>query len=817
MNCMIDSSNKFLKVRQQSIAILFMAVLTFLIYSNTSTAPFVLDDSFHITDNPHIRLTDLNIEGIIDAGGRGTSYRRPVPMISFALNYYFHGYKLLGYHLVNIVIHIITGILLYFLIKTTLSDLKAQSSKLKADSLKAQQQSTLNPTFIAFFAALIWLVHPIQTQSVNYIVQRMNGMAVMFYILSLLLYAKGRIFQRQNTAESIELKAERTDDAGQSDNFELRETSNQSQQVSSIKHPANSCFYYIGSLFFGILALGSKEIAATLPFFIFLYEWYFFQELNRGWLKRYLLFLFAGIFIVFALVMFFYLEGDPVGKIFYGYQYYDFNPLQRVLTESRVVVFYLSLLILPHFLRLNFDHDFPISYSLLDPPTTILSIGAVIGLTGLAFYTARKERLFSFCILWFLGNLVIESSFVGMEIIYEHRLYLPSMFLSLMTVIWAYRLIKLKWFRFAILGIIVIVCSVWTYERNNIWRNQITLWNDCVKKSPNSTRSHNNIGIALAQEGRINEAIGHYNRAIHIDPNHEKAYYNLGNALISQGNMEEAIDHFLKALRIKPNLGGVHNNLGVALFIKENTDKAIEHFKEALRINSYNDEAHNNLGKALYTKGRKLEALKHYSEALRINPYFWQVHNNIGVILLDMGKPNEAINHFKETLRLKPGYANAHNNLINALSDLEKIENDIKKLNENAQNNLEDYKLYYELGNLYKSKGEMDKAMGHYQKALRLNPDDTPVLDNLAKVYAIKSELGRALPLFMKSYELQPDNADISYYIACIYSRQNKIEESIEWLDKAINSGFNNWDYIKADPNLENIRGTSYYKPLNKK
>jgi hypothetical protein len=163
--------------KRSALVLLVFVVLGFLIYSNTLDVPFHFDDESNIVENPNIRLTGFSLKDITGACFKSVCPNRPVANLSFALNYYFHKYDVTGYHVINIVIHIITGILLYFFIKTTLC----------IPSLRSRYKS---PTSIALFAALIWLVHPVQTQSVTYIVQRMNSMAAMFYILSFLLYAK---------------------------------------------------------------------------------------------------------------------------------------------------------------------------------------------------------------------------------------------------------------------------------------------------------------------------------------------------------------------------------------------------------------------------------------------------------------------------------------------------------------------------------------------------------------------------------------------------------------------------------------------------
>jgi hypothetical protein len=165
---------------------------------------------------------------------------------------------------------------------------------------------------------------------------------------------------------------------------------------------------------------------------------------------------------------------------------------------------------------------------LIDPITTLLSIGAIAGMVLLACYLMKKERLLSFCILWFLGNLVIESSVIPLALIFEHRTYLPSMLVSLMAVTLVYRHMKPKWLGYGLLCVVVMVCSVWTYKRNMVWSNDISLWTDCVGKSPKKARPHSNLGVVLAKHGKLDEAIAHYSEALRIEPNLAEAHYNLG-------------------------------------------------------------------------------------------------------------------------------------------------------------------------------------------------------------------------------------------------------------------------------------------------
>ncbi|MCP4667218.1 MAG: hypothetical protein GY849_12725, partial [Deltaproteobacteria bacterium] len=286
---------------REVLLLFFLVFLVFLIYSNTLGSPFILDDRPNIVKNPHIRLTRINLGDIKRAGFDGPMKNRPVSYISYGLNYYFHQYHVFGFHLANILIHVTTGIFLYLFIKATLN-------------LKTLRSRYGPYGWIPFIAVLVWLIHPIQTQSVTYIVQRMNSMASMFYVLAFFLYVRARLADENWKKWAL----------------------------------------FAASAASGLCSFGSKEIAATLPFCIFLYEWYFFQDLSWTWLKG-RLFLFVGVLLLFVVAAFIYLGANPVEKILSSYAMRDFTLTQRVLTEFRVVIFYIGLLLFPHPSRLNLD------------------------------------------------------------------------------------------------------------------------------------------------------------------------------------------------------------------------------------------------------------------------------------------------------------------------------------------------------------------------------------------------------------------------------------------------------------------------------
>jgi len=596
-------------VFKKAVPMLVLIILGFVIYSNTLKSPFLFDDRAHIQENPRIRITELTLKNIAAAAFKSVSPTRPVANISFALNYYFSRYDVTAYHLTNIIIHIFASVFLYLFVKNTF----------RTPALRGHSHSG----WIAFAAAIIWLIHPLQTQSVNYIVQRMNSLGAMFYILSVLLYVKARLANRERR---------------------------------------RSWHFYAGCAVATLLAFGSKEMTATLPFFILLYEWYFFQNLSARWLRRYLPYVLA-VFVLLIFVGLWYLGTSPVQNILSYYNRRDFTLTERLLTEPRVVIYYISLLIYPNPTRLNLDHDFAISRSLLSPPTTLLCISLIIVLIGLAFYIAKKRRLLSFCILWFFGNLFIESSFIGLEIIFEHRLYLPSMLVSTALAVSAWKWIKPGKVAISVLTVIALLFCVWTYQRNKVWADPVTLWKDCAAKSPQKPRANYNLANALRTQGKIDDAIGYYNRTLALDPNRADAHIGLARSYFDLEDIEKSLAHSNQALEIDPNCADAYYNIGVILSGQEKIDKAIEYYNQALRIKPWFPEPCNNIAVSFYKQGKIKEAINYWIKALRLKPDWPEVLNNLATAFNQQGNIEKAVECWGKSLKLEPDQPGPLNNL----------------------------------------------------------------------------------------------------------------------------------------------------------
>jgi len=655
------------------------------VYANTFDSPFLFDDIPNIKRNPHVQIETLDAQNLAAVIHKSPNPRRPVANISFALNYLWGGYQVFGYHLVNLCIHLLNGILVYLLTAAVL----ARARHIQNHKPPSVPDNKI--PHIALFAALIFICHPIQTQSVTYIVQRMNSMSTLFYLLAFYLYMQGRLAGRTRSRWLL----------------------------------------YSGGLLAWGLALGSKEIAATLPLIILLYEWYFFQDLDRQWLRRNLLYSLGALLLV-GLATVLYLGANPLDRIVGDYATRDFTMYQRVLTQFRVVVFYMGLLLWPHPDRLNLLHHITTSTSLTTPTTTVLSLVMVVGLLCSAAMLARHNRVLSFGILWFFLNLVIESSIIGLEMIFEHRLYLPMVGFSLILgCLWSVLLVHRPLGAVVLAGVLIISGGLATFDRNSTWQDEVTLWEDNIKKSPQLARPHVNLGLVLTDWNRLAEAIGHYRAAIRIEPDIVEALNNLGAALSRQNQEQEAEQHLRRVIGLKPRYAQAHGNLGIVLEKQGRIDDAIVHYKKSLQIQRTNPSAHNNLAIALTKQKRFDEAREHYYKAIRLKPDFPEAHNNLGRLLAQKGRLDAARTHFVKAVQTNPQYKQAYMNLGKVLIQMNRSKEALHPLAKALALPPEYASAYNYMGVALLQSGRAGESIPYFRKVLELNPDFPNIRRNL--------------------------------------------------------------------------------------
>jgi tetratricopeptide (TPR) repeat protein len=358
--------------------------------------------------------------------------------------------------------------------------------------------------------------------------------------------------------------------------------------------------------------------------------------------------------------------GDIIGELREAAQETEVIPRGvYLITQFRVIVTYLRLLILP--VGQNLDYDYP-RYSSLFEPGVLLSFLLLLSVFAFAVYLFIRWRktdnvyalLASFGILWFFITLSVESSIIPIrDVMFEHRMYLAGVFYFL-----EYRKVKNPVvIVFLLLLVAAVPLGAAAYNRNSVWKDEITLWEDIVRKSPEKARVHNNLGTAYSKKGLIDKALQEFKNALRLDPDFARAHYNLGTAHAKQGRTEEAIGEFMVAVRLHPYLKEAHYNLGVAYAKKDMMDEAIVEYKLALGIKPDYIEALNNLGAAYYNQGRMDEAIGLYKKVTTLSPRTKQAHYNLGLAYIKKGLKNEAIREFKEVLKLNPQDEGARKNL----------------------------------------------------------------------------------------------------------------------------------------------------------
>jgi tetratricopeptide (TPR) repeat protein len=552
-----------------------IALAACLAYANSFSVPFVFDDDTHIKYNLLIQdvrfLADPSLAKGIGLNHYYFLRLRYVSLLSFALDYRLHGLNPSGYHLTNLIIHLINASLVYGLIKISFTTpLLSQSVLQRYGSL------------IAFFTALLFAVHPIQTQAVTYIAQRQMSLATLFYLLSLYLYVKWRLASLAGAqAGARDLK---------------------SLLVG----------LYVLSLGVAVLGMKTKEICVTLPVAIGLYEFLFFQ----GKVLKRMMFIIPYLVTTFIIPLSLMTLVDlrqPLGEILtsVSHKSFIFTPVSSgdyLLTQFTVLVTYLRLLVLP--INQNLDYDYPIYHSFL-APTVFLSFALLAAILALAVYLlyAYRERepgvrLVAFGIFFFFLALAVESSIMPMiDVINEHRLYLAAagFFAALTTGIflgvsrWEGRWPALPGLAILLLLVLAGGYGVATHRRNQVWQSELHLWEDVVKKSPGKARAYIQLGYAYAHQGQYNRAIPFYQQAIALNPGFAPYYSDLSIAYLNVGDTEKAMQMAQKALQVNPKSAYAYNNLGVLYLRQGEMERAAAMFNFALRINPGDANAHANL------------------------------------------------------------------------------------------------------------------------------------------------------------------------------------------------------------------------------
>jgi len=649
-----------------------------LAYWNSFDGVFVYDDVHSIRDNPHIsRLWPLNEAMSLPLWSTGTTVDgRPLLSLTFALNHWLFGPEPWGYHLVNLLIHIAAGLLLFGIVRRTLA------------LPQVRERYGRSGRWLALATAAIWLVHPLQTESVTYIVQRAESLMGMLFLLT--MYCSIRVFEQDSAGDVDDTDGPRgrgpsreisSAGHGRGDGLGARAQDAVTAQNRAASHLSTA--WQLAAVAACAIGMGVKQTLFSAPLLVILYDYVFTGGLGPGGLAlgerglrraghvarpgrpgrgRFYAALCSTWLIVFTIIALTWQESTI--------DFVKISPLRYALTQPLVILHYLRLAIWPSPLVLSYG------WLLEDQwPRIVFPALAILGLLVAMVRGLWRRKWYGFVAAWFFLILAPTSSIAPMrQAMFEHRMYLSLaavVVLAVIAVASGLRRIckdpgRAATFGGALAVTTVIVFGVLTHHRNSDYHNAIGLWRDSLTHRYRSHIAHLNLGSCLQTEGRSLEALRHLQVALTLKPDYAEAHSNLGNTLLALGRPGEAIPHHREALRMHPNSAAINYNLGIALEAVGQRREAIDSYREAVRLKPDLADAHYNLGNALLKLGRAGEAIGCYQRTVQLKPDHADAHNNLGVVHRSAGRLADAIRHFEEAVRLKPDYTVARDNLRKA-------------------------------------------------------------------------------------------------------------------------------------------------------
>ena len=596
---------------------LLLIFATLAIFHQLPNHDFVnIDDDLFVYENTQV-LKGFTTETVIWAFTNfSPDYWRPLSWLSHMLDCQLFGLRPGLHHLMNLLIHVANSVLLLFILRTMTGALWRSA-----------------------FVATLFAIHPLHVESVAWVAERKDVLSAFFWFLTIWAYTR--------YAEQPGLRR-----------------------------------YLLVLLFFG-LGLMAKPMVVTLPFVLLLLDYWPLGRLQLQNVRTVsdLDIPKASLFrLVWEKIPFFALSAATVVATLFAtkaggtLKSLEVFPLKIRIAGALVsYINYMVKMIWPFRLAVYYPHPEAIPIWQAGGAGLLLLVVSVMLVRA-----AGKRPYFVVGWLWYLVTLlpVIGLVQAGSQAMADRYTYIPLVGLFFL-IAWAVPSLMEGWRHQRVVlaistTILLLGLTVATMLQVRYWQNSITLFQHALKVTSGNHFAHNNLGVALAQDGRLDEAIYHYFQALRIKPGTADVHNNLGNALAAQGSVDRAVDHYYQALEIDSNNAKAHNNLGNLLANQGKTEEAINHYNEALRLKPDYVEVHYNLGTALAEQGRTEEAIDHVTEALRLMPYWAGAHNNLGVLLERRGRLDEAIDHYHEALRLDPDYGKARNNLERALRLREK-------------------------------------------------------------------------------------------------------------------------------------------------
>lgn len=723
------------ETRPTFLAALALVVVTTAAYFNSFAVPFVFDDLPSIVANPTLRSF---ADALHPPPNGATVAGRPLLNLTFALNHALGGTDVTSYHVFNLTIHLLAALTLFGVVRRTLL--------LPVFSVRFEASATL----LAFWCALLWSVHPLQTESVTFLSQRAESLAALFYLVTLYAF--------------------------------IRSTA------------ANASLGWAWLSFFSCLCgMATKETVVTAPLLVFLYDRTFLAGTFRNaWQQhrgRHLALASTWVLLLALLINTSASRGGTAGFTS-GTTWWDY-----MLTQCGAVFHYLRLSLWPQ--PLIFDYGFSLAHGFT---ATFLPLAAILVIVSATFVALRRRPMLGFLAAAFFLILAPSSSVVPIssQTIAEHRVYLPLAALVVGFVIWLHTALP-RGAAF-VCGLLALAGAAATFARNADYHTPLTLWKDTVAKRPTNPRAHFNLGLFLDSAGDKPGAEASYRAAIQLDPRNPDVHLALGELLLTRGNLPEARIAFIDALTRAPNSIRAHFGLANLLAQSGDTSGAIASYQRALQLDPDYAPAHTNLGTALMITGRSSDALRPYEAAVRLAPSAAS-HTHLANALAQSGQPAAAIAQYETALRLDPNFADAHNNfgelLVNegrtreAIPHFEKVFQ-LEPSNSAIQQRLAAYwasqatsagqyalsvEDHYRLATQLTAQRPAE-AIAHFREALRLNPNYAPAHTDLGKLLAESDRIPEATPHFEAAVRLSPTSAAAHANLGNVYFYLNRIADA---------------------------------------
>lgn len=717
---------------------LAIAVVALVAYANSFSGAFVFDDLPTIIRNESLRNLS-EVGKVLSPPLDSTVSGRPVANLTFAINYAIGGLNPRGYHAGNLLIHILAGLTLFGVVRRTLL----------LAALRAHFETVA--TSLALAAAILWAVHPLQTESVTYIVQRVESLLGLFYLLTLYCFIRAAESASPGRWHGLAVAA---------------------------------C----------LLGMGTKEVMVSAPLLVLLYDRTLVAgSFRSAWQQR--RGLYSGLFSTWLLLAWLVLSADNrAGTAGFG----TASSWEYLLTQCQAIVHYLRLSVIPHPLVFDYGKGL-ISDPLAVAPQALL----LVALLAATVRAAWRRSAWALLGVWFFAILAPSSSVVPVatQTMAEHRMYLPLAAVIVALVmggyVWLGRRSLVAWAGIA---------AIWTGM--TLWRNQdyhseLRLWTVTTARQPNNPRAVSTLGQTLFNAGRTAEAIARYEEALRLQPDHFEAHNNLGIALLDAGRVAEAQPHFAAAARLQPEYAQVHSNLGMALHTLGRTDEALPHCEKAVKLEPNYAEARSNLGIVLNALGRPEEAARQCEAALKLKPLYAEAHSNLGMALEALGRPAEAIARFEEALRLKPGFRGAQSNLAKALVAQGRLDEAIPRYEEALRLAPDSAVDQYGLGNVLVKLRRWRDALAPCEAAVRLQPDHVESHTNLGTVWFFTGQPEKAVHHFETALRLKPDSVKAHYFLGNVLASVGQPAKAKSHYEEALRL---NPNYGPARENLVRLR-----------